>query len=619
MLEPNDRSTLLELLRPPDDYELDFAIGTTYTLDLLSALTAPVGFTLLELQSKREVSGDSADRLTLLRTIREFADRMVIFCQAGAIAVPAKHQPLFAYLENTVVEVRAPRPGGIFHAKMWVLRFRPVADADAAMAYRLIVPSRNLTFDRSWDTVLTLDGWLSSERQRGYSENRGLDILIRAYRDNATRDLPTHAAEKLATIASEIRRVGWDLPDGFDAIRFWPIGLAGQPAWPFTGRIDRLLVVSPFLTQNFFKKAEKLKETTLILVSQVEALQQFTSLALEPFSEVYSMMAEARRTDSADAPDYSLDGCNGGLHAKLYVADAGRNAAVWTGSANATKAGFGLNVELLVELTGAKGKCGVDAILNGNGDASLRSLLLPFTAQEAVVEDPMEALRCDLEAAQTAIAAVSWRVVIGEPQEHLYLASLQMIDRGGRVEVPVGLTISCWPIALKRETAGREPDFKAEVVAEFGECSLQAITPFIAFELKAEREERSLARSFVIRAELEGAPANRRESILASLLADRSDFLRLLLLLLDTDELALPADGTSGLNDAKGVSAPWRTGSSGLLEALMRALDRDPNRLDHLRGLIDELRRTPEGASVIPSEFDALWAAMWEARESARD
>ena len=607
----------MELLRPPDEYELDFAIGTTYTLDLLTALTAPVGFTLLELQSKRGVPDNATDKLTLLRTIREFANRMVIFCQAGAIAVPADHQPLFAYLEDTVVEVKAPRTGGIFHAKMWILRFRPASGNDAEIRYRLIVPSRNLTFDRSWDTVLTLDGTFEAGRKVGYAENRGLDVLIREYSKQATRDIPVHAAEKVRTIESEIRRVYWELPAGFESIRFWPLGIPGQPAWPLKGKIDRLLVVSPFLTQDFFKKVEKETDATRILVSQDEALQRFSAKALEPFDEVYSIVPEARRSDASESPSLTPDGCNGGLHAKLYVADGGWYATVWTGSANATKAGFGLNVELLVELTGPKSRCGVDAILNGDGESSLRSLLTPFSPKEPELDEDAEALECDVEAVQSEIALQTWLVRVGDAADDLYRLTLERSERS-TISVPENVTLRCWPISLNRETASREPSRDSSVATAFEPCSLEAITPFIAFEATAERNGKTLSKAFVIRAALTGEPQNRREVILAALLADKSNFLRLLLLLLhDEDTLATPDGSRDG--DLGEGSGRWTSGSSGLLEALMRALDRDPARLDHLRGLVQELRSTAEGSAVIPREFDALWSAVWQAREALRE
>jgi HKD family nuclease len=60
-----------------------------------------------------------------------------------------------------------------------------------------------------------------------------------------------------------------------------------------------------------------------------------------------------------DDQAFSEDNLND-LHAKLYVADAGSEGRIWTGSANATDAAFSKNVEFLVELRGKKKYCSID-------------------------------------------------------------------------------------------------------------------------------------------------------------------------------------------------------------------------------------------------------------------
>ena len=44
MLSPEDRTLLLDALRPPPGGRLVHAVGTTFTLDLESALTVPLAF-----------------------------------------------------------------------------------------------------------------------------------------------------------------------------------------------------------------------------------------------------------------------------------------------------------------------------------------------------------------------------------------------------------------------------------------------------------------------------------------------------------------------------------------------------------------------------------------------
>ena len=77
---------------------------------------------------------------------------ITIFSQAGEIEVPADSRSAFAYLERSVVPVRAARRGGIFHPKVWVIRFVDAEGGDSASDSCAL--SRNLTFERSWDTIL---------------------------------------------------------------------------------------------------------------------------------------------------------------------------------------------------------------------------------------------------------------------------------------------------------------------------------------------------------------------------------------------------------------------------------------------------------------------------------
>jgi hypothetical protein len=48
---------------------------------------------------------------------------------------------------------------------------------------------------------------------------------------------------------------------------------------------------------------------------------------------------------------------------------------------------------------------------------------------------------------------------------------------------------------------------------------------------------------------------------------------------------------------------------------LLRTLDRNPARLDHLSGLLKELRHGADGADLLPAGFDAVWEPIWRQRE----
>ena len=72
MLEPGQRRLFMDTLRPPAGYVLDCAVGTTFTLDLMTLLSVPLAFTLRDAQDH---DGQLvSDPLSLLEGARRYAD-----------------------------------------------------------------------------------------------------------------------------------------------------------------------------------------------------------------------------------------------------------------------------------------------------------------------------------------------------------------------------------------------------------------------------------------------------------------------------------------------------------------------------------------------------------------
>ena len=130
MLTPDDRLLFLNAIRPPEGYTFDCGIGTTFTLDLYTLLVTPLSLALFDRQSAEQALSDP---LALLESLRRYAKRLTVFCQTGQINLPKDAHPLLTYLEEMVIQVQAPR-GGVFHPKLWVLRY--IAE-DKPTLYRL--------------------------------------------------------------------------------------------------------------------------------------------------------------------------------------------------------------------------------------------------------------------------------------------------------------------------------------------------------------------------------------------------------------------------------------------------------------------------------------------------
>lgn len=618
MLEPEGRQPLLDALRPPPGFVLDRAVGTSYSLDLLALLTAPLAFALFD---RVTADGDrlEVDPIALLESVRRHADQIDIFCQAGQIVPMKEHRPIVAYLERSVHGVVPPNPDAIFHPKVWLLRYR---SALGELSYRFLCLSRNLTFDRSWDTLLRLDGEAKPDGMG--PDTTQVAEFIRTLPALAINPVEPERIASLNALADELTHVTFTLPDGFRAATFWPMGHDGVERWPFDGRVDRLLTISPFLTIPMLARLAG-RGRNHVLVSRPESLDAVGANALVGFAEVLTLSSvaladpegqpEPSPSDEAlaEGTEHELQG----LHAKCYAADAGGLARVWTGSANATDAAFRGNVEFLVELTGPKSWFGLDVTLGIRpGQPSLRSILEPYTPSNAEPRalTVAEELDRELDALRRWLASHRFTAEVQAVDADLYEVTLRgMRPRSGAgTELPTGVT--CRPLTTRGAAVRVVADSHGLSVA-FPGLSFEALTSFFVFTAKASRDGEHREIEFVVNAELLGAPDDRRQRILASLLKNREELLRFLLMLLsgmgESGQLAEAALG--------GGRWAWAwSESTALFEPMVRALARDPAKIDEIGSLMQELMKTPDGRSILPEGWEEVWEPIRAAREAAR-
>lgn len=622
MLRPESRSLVLENLRPPPGYRLDRAIGTTYTLDLISLLTAPLAFTFFDWEDRD--GRPTADPIALLQAVREHAERIHLFCQAGEIHLPPVNQPLLAYLEGSVIPVRAPHGKGVFHPKVWILRYR--GDADMPVCYRFLCMSRNLAFSRSWDTALVLEGELK-DRQLAFARNHPLGDFVKALPGMALQAVEPGVRAALEIMESEVRRVQFELPEGFEDIRFWPLGHEAQPGWPFPEDGERrFLVMSPFLKPTFLRRLEQ-HHWIDHLISRPEELAALKPHVLKNVERCWAVSpaAELDAHEGADEPGDSGGVAAGeprraeaaSLHAKLFVMDDGWDARVWTGSANATEAAFNRNVEFLVELVGKKKACGIEALLGSQErDDGLRPMLQPFDAASVEPEPEDEEgskLLGLLEEARVAVASSDLAAeVLGEGGDRYSL----MVDCARLASLPREVTGLIWPATLAEGAALQL--VAREAALRFGALSLAAVTAFFAVDLRAKLGKRVDGVRFALRLPLRGAPDDRRERVLQSLLTDPQQVMRLLLLMLSGDGLRAQDFAKPGGSGSGGDFVFGRLGGDTLFEAMLRALTRRPEALDQVADLIRDLEKTEEGRKLLPPGLLAIWRPIEEARERLR-
>jgi hypothetical protein len=655
MLDPVDRTVLTEALRAPVGFRLDHIVATTYTLDLIALLTLPLSFTLSSGDGITE-SG-SVDPIALLEALRRHAGRITVFCQAGCIGAPRRGQLLFGYLEPSVIEAKAYRERGVFHPKVAVVRY--TADTrnsgphteelpdPAAVRYRLLCGTRNLTFDRSWDTMLTLDGELRRDRAQVIRRNRPLSAFVEALPKLASSPIDDERKKAIERICEELLRVEFQVPEGFsqrgDDLVFWPIGHDTKDAWPFGGRTDRMLVISPFVDKtclSWMKEQAHLHT----LVSRSEELDYLPPTALADIESCYVLSdaaeSDIREDEAANAgaetrPEEKSDGdipvsptmaSLRGLHTKLYVADCGWDARVWTGSANATEAAFTRNVEFLVELRGKRADIGIDNLLQqeppkGQQDrrVRLRDMLVPYTPSEFEqkpddVEKKLERLIDEVRRELVDAKLVARCVADGEQGRTFQVR----VESDAPISASLLPSVDCFirPVSFAPQTAVRFTTVNGQI-ALFKSLAFESLTAFFAVSITATEKNCELTREFVLKLPLVGAPEDRGARLLLAILSNRERLLRYLLILLD--DAAFQSHGK--FNGAAGNWNHWESTEPfgiPLLEPLLRALAENPAHLDHIERLVSDLERTEDGKQLLPEELVTIWTAIRAARDSDR-
>lgn len=613
MLETNDQTLFTRALCPPDGYQLDRVVGTTYTLDLVAMLTVPMALSFPGWAEANTIH--DANPLAQLESLRSHAERIHLFCDAAYIKEPPPNRPLLAFLEASVFEVQAPE-GGAFHPKVWVVRYAPL-QPEQPVRFKLLVLSRNLTFDSCWDLCLTLDG-IVQDRTRAIRQQKPLAEFLRSLPALVVRNKPSEGvAAAIQSMADELLVTSFEPPEGFDELAFHAMGLSSGGSWPFPQDVQSTLVVSPFLTETRLERLVGARVS--YLVSRAEELARVSAESLASY-ECF-VLHDALSPEELDTPDGEPAGrLLQGLHAKLYVCERGWNAHVFVGSANATYSAFQRNVEFLVELVGKRSRVGVQPLMDGERANALRSMLVPWRRPEAPSGEEEGALEQErlekaLDALRKKLGGLPWRATVAADKRGLFRLTLQLPhELGGE---PPQVKLRCWPSTRPGEKRALPIGSTPALIWEG--CPCEHLTAFFVIEaslgVRRQKTTYTAQQIFALHVPLEGAPEDRAERILHRMLQAEGALEQYLMMLLSPDEAS-----SRGLVGSKGPLALLTAPTSGqssqaaprlpLFEAMLRSAHQAPEKLAAVGRLLSDLKKTPEGRQLIPDGLETFWSSL---------
>lgn len=591
MLNPNsNRLDYGCILSPPAGCRLDFAVGTTYSLDLDALVGATLALTLSE-------ETDSAlldNPMCLLEALGAAGEQVALFCEDGQIYLPGKVTPLYTLLERMVFPVRTKKHRGIagypaFHPKFWLLRYR---DAQGGFVYRVVVLSRNLTFDRSWDVSYYMDGKTAGAVT---DKNRPLCDFL----DYLAEQIPGTPAgrakrRRLRSLIRELDRVEFSTAEKeFYDFDFLPAGIKGHnidSAPLFTGTFHELLIMSPFLSGGVIRDFNRRNDASPIqapryaLFTRADALTKLRPEDCSNF-QLFTMR------DAVIDGEMGISGDGGAaqrqdIHAKLYMVNKYSDTDLYLGSLNASYKAVRHNVEFMIRLRSKRRYLNLDKLM-----ASLRG------SEPGGADDPFQPVTLD-SAAQGAD------------------------DGAGGLDAVVKELARCGPAAqisgegeryTLRLAFGTLPDLSCEVtvrpllarqalplqgVMEFPGLTLTQLSRF--FVASVSDGGNSVQRVLLV--PTEGMPEDRDRAVVSGVVKDVG-FCQYVAFLLGDDAILSAMEFNAAGKICDGTERRRQGGVPALYEKMLQAAATAPEKLKE----VERLMETVTEDAGIPEEFRRLY------------
>lgn len=356
----NNRVDYGELLIEDSSFELDQAVGMTYSLDMEALMGIP-----LCLGMRGEMtSGQRNNPLYVLEAIRRTGKKLSIFCNAGCIKVPKSESRLFALLEESIHEVRMPKYTYNFHPKLWVLQYHNVDDG--RILIKVVVMSRNLTFDQSMDMAIEMTGYVGKEVN---TKNQPLvDLLTFVSQFDGKKNAYNQ-------LIANLKRVDkFDLIDCFEEYEFHSFGIYGRSengvkkiaakehrktAREMFRNCYALFIISPFLSEgviadlldDFNSSADAGPVRRCLITRETSVTKRiFNAFNRRNGDGIYVVDPVFSSNDALDDGD-TFGYVNRDIHAKVYFTEKYNEPhKLYIGSLNASQNAFDHNVEFLLEL-----------------------------------------------------------------------------------------------------------------------------------------------------------------------------------------------------------------------------------------------------------------------------
>lgn len=594
MLNPNnDRLYYGKILSPPTNYELDFAIGTTYTLDLDALVGASISLGLSE-----DIDSDLIDNsIFLLEALRSTSDKIALFCQNGQIKLPTNTTPLYILIENMVFQVKTSKAFkenryASFHPKFWLLRYK---DKEENTFYRLVVLSRNLTFDRSWDISFTMDGYKNEE-----TTNKN-DAIINFIDYLANFSSDPVKTEVMHDLMNELKHVEFNLKSNiFNDFEFFVNGIDAEhnilKSQLFEDdSLNELMVVSPFLSKDVIRdfNDRKTNDSKALLFTRLNSIEPLKHRDCSNF-EVYTLRDDVIDGESQISEE-AQDILKQDIHAKIYAIETNGNLELYLGSLNASHNALYGNVEFMIRLQAKNKKLNVmqvaDDLFNGDKGGPKDPFQLRNVEDYKLEENGEEN---DLDLILKYISRLDSKATVS-PNDEYYDITVDFEDFDETIFK--GLNVSIKPLLSSKTIK-----FSQKTI--FNKLNKLSLSEFFVISID---DDLGNDISRIIKIPANGMPNDRQKEVVSSIITNENDFIKYVAFLLG-DEFILTVE--NNLMGNVGTSMDMQLPE--LYEKMLKSSIYAPEKFRELEFLINAL----SDDNVVPEGFEEMYDTFVEVLEN---
>jgi hypothetical protein len=556
--QESNRLDYSQLLFPELDYELDFAVGMTYSVDMEALLGIPVSLGMLEDMESNAVHNP----FFILEAIRKSSDKLAIFCNADGIKMPQNIRPVYALLENSLFPVDLGAKAN-FHPKLWVIRYH----SSDAVQIKVIILSRNLTFDRSMDIAVEMTGTVDTRNNEAHRPLADMLSFVAGFAGDDKRN-------QVRSLARDVLRVSrFQCEEQYESYEFLPIGIPKykNKAESMFSDAQSLIVMSPFLSEGITKQLTETPRQTALITRKAS----LSPSIYNRFQFVYVPIGELMDNEILEEADKTVEEKRD-LHAKIFFKSCYDGNFLYLGSLNASANAFYHNVEFMLKLKYKPYYASFQSVLND----FVPETSCPFERINAVPEDnPIADNEESMDKLSDVIAALKRAKVVSEGKQYRI-----EID-SDRLETPAEIA----------------PLYRAKV--------FKPISDRIIFEHMLLKE---LSELYVIRRDgfyclvklpTDGIPIEERDrAIYNDVISSKSGFLSYVAFLLADDYSEAGLEQHDLLETMRGSSELKSNPiASALYERLLRTAVYYPDRLDAVEGIMQKV-----DPDLVDDEFRSL-------------